>query len=121
MVQKERSAVTRRSRMKKKYRFQKPMSIRVVLEPDRESSGYTVVVPDLQGCLSQGDDLAHAIRMIRDAIECYLDADAELQPYRAPRGAIKRKLYLGWVDERGRPIKLPPLQTEPPRRRRSKR
>jgi len=41
-------------------------------EPDLEDGGYTVTVPALPGCISQGDTLDHARFMIQDAIECYL-------------------------------------------------
>jgi len=35
--------------------------------PCEEQDGYTVVVPDLPGCVSQGSDLAEAIEMAIDA------------------------------------------------------
>jgi len=35
--------------------------------PCEEQEGYTVVVPDLPGCVSQGSDLAEAIAMAIDA------------------------------------------------------
>lgn len=35
--------------------------------PCEEQEGYTVVVPDLPGCVSQGSDLAEAIEMAIDA------------------------------------------------------
>ena len=40
--------------------------------------GYSVWVPDLPGCCSQGDSLKEAIDNIKEAIELYLeDADPE--------------------------------------------
>jgi predicted RNase H-like HicB family nuclease len=48
------------------------MRLRVVLEPSDEG-GYTVVVPALPGCLSEGDTRDEALRNIREAIELYLE------------------------------------------------
>lgn len=39
---------------------------------EEEKGGYTVVVPDLQGCVTEGDDLAMAIEMAVDAASCWL-------------------------------------------------
>ncbi|GHU67406.1 antitoxin HicB [Clostridia bacterium] len=38
-----------------------------VFYPDEEEGGYTVEVPDLPGCVSEGDDMAEAILMAVDA------------------------------------------------------
>ena len=38
----------------------------VIFYPWDDGIGYTVEVPDLPGCVSEGDDLAEAIFMIRD-------------------------------------------------------
>lgn len=38
-----------------------------IFYPCEESSGYTVIVPDLQGCVSEGSNLADAIIMATDA------------------------------------------------------
>ncbi len=43
----------------------------VELEPQKEG-GYTVTVPVLPGCISEGDTLEEALRNIKDAIEGYL-------------------------------------------------
>ncbi len=45
---------------------------RAVLTPDLEVGGFTVEVPELPGCLTEGDDLAEAKRMTKDAIELWL-------------------------------------------------
>jgi DNA-binding transcriptional MerR regulator len=49
---------------------------RAVFTPDLEVGGYTVEVPELPGCRTEGDDLAEARRMTRDAIELWLSVDA---------------------------------------------
>ena len=35
---------------------------------------YTVTVPALPGCVTQGDNLRHAKEMVRDAIQLYLES-----------------------------------------------
>jgi predicted RNase H-like HicB family nuclease len=41
----------------------------IILDPDEEEGGYTVTVPALPGCVTQGDTLEEAIAMARDAIQ----------------------------------------------------
>ena len=48
------------------------MKIRIVLEPS-EDGGYTVYVPSLPGCISEGDTRGEALANIREAIELYLE------------------------------------------------
>ena len=48
------------------------MQINVVLEPS-EDGGYTVFVPALPGCISEGDTREEALENIREAIELYLE------------------------------------------------
>lgn len=48
------------------------MKLRVVLEPSEEG-GYTVYVPSLPGCVSEGDTEEEALVNIREAIELYLE------------------------------------------------
>ena len=48
------------------------MNLRVVLEPSDEG-GYTVYVPSLPGCISEGDTRKQALENIREAIELYLE------------------------------------------------
>ena len=48
------------------------MKLRVVLEPSEEG-GYTVYVPALPGCVSEGDTQEEALVNIREAIELYLE------------------------------------------------
>lgn len=48
------------------------MRLRIVLEPSEEG-GYTVTVPALPGCISEGNDLDDALANIREAIELYLE------------------------------------------------
>jgi len=48
------------------------MNLRVVLEPSEEG-GYTVLVPSLPGCISEGDTKEEALQNIREAIALYLE------------------------------------------------
>jgi len=48
------------------------MKIKVYLEPS-EDGGYTVIVPSLPGCISEGETKEEAIKNIREAIELYLE------------------------------------------------
>ena len=48
------------------------MKLTVVLEPSDEG-GYTVIVPSLPGCISEGDSRDEALANIKEAIELYLE------------------------------------------------
>ena len=48
------------------------MDVKVVLEACEEG-GYTVYVPSLPGCISEGDTREDALANIREAIELYLE------------------------------------------------
>jgi len=45
----------------------------VILEP-AEEGGFTVYVPALRGCVSEGDTEEEALENIKDAIHTWLDA-----------------------------------------------
>jgi len=46
--------------------------LKLALEPSDEG-GYTVYVPSLPGCISEGDTVEEALKNIREAIELYLE------------------------------------------------
>lgn len=48
------------------------MRFQVVLEPSDEG-GYTVYVPALPGCISEGETMQEALESIQEAIELYLE------------------------------------------------
>ena len=48
------------------------MKLTVMLEPSEEG-GFTVLVPALPGCISEGDTREEALKNIREAIELYLE------------------------------------------------
>jgi len=54
------------------------LKLKVVLEPSDEG-GYTVHVPSLPGCISEGETVDEAMKNVREAIELYLEpADDDL-------------------------------------------
>ena len=48
------------------------MKLKVVLEPSEEG-GYTVYVPSLPGCISEGETKEEALDNIKEAIDLYLE------------------------------------------------
>lgn len=48
------------------------MRFKVILEPSAEG-GYTVYVPSLPGCISEGETVEDALKNIQEAIELYLE------------------------------------------------
>jgi len=48
------------------------MNVSVLLEPSGDG-GYTVRVPSLPGCISEGDTREEALANIREALELYLE------------------------------------------------
>jgi DNA-binding transcriptional MerR regulator len=59
----------------------------VILAPEIEDGGYSVVCPALKGCRSQGDTKAEAIAMIKDAIQLWLKTNKELTSRRSLKRA----------------------------------
>jgi antitoxin HicB len=49
----------------------------VVLDPDPDEGGYTVTVPALPGCVTQGDTLDEAIANAREAIAAHVGGYAK--------------------------------------------
>jgi predicted RNase H-like HicB family nuclease len=47
------------------------MNYEVLLEPSKDG-GFTVTVPSLPGCISEGDTKDEALANIREAIDLYL-------------------------------------------------
>ena len=66
------------------------MNLRIVLEPSDEG-GYTVFVPALPGCISEGDNIDEALANIQEAIELYLEPMEEITEN---KNAIIRELVI---------------------------
>lgn len=58
------------------------MKLKVILEPSDEG-GFTVYVPSLPGCISEGDTLEEALENIRAAIDLYLEEEPLVLPEKA--------------------------------------
>ncbi|MBO8143309.1 MAG: type II toxin-antitoxin system HicB family antitoxin [Thermodesulfobacterium sp.] len=64
------------------------MKLKIVLEPS-EDGGYTVYVPSLPGCISEGDTVEEAIKNIKEAIELYLEpVEDDLIPFAEKKAEI---------------------------------
>lgn len=48
------------------------MRVKVIVEPSEEG-GYTVYIPSLPGCISEGESLEEALANIKEAAELYLE------------------------------------------------
>ncbi len=44
-----------------------------VFEPDRKSDGFTVTIPALPGCISEGDTFEAALKNIKEAAVLYIE------------------------------------------------
>ncbi|NJL82657.1 MAG: type II toxin-antitoxin system HicB family antitoxin [Chloroflexaceae bacterium] len=67
------------------------MKIKVVLEAS-DQGGFTVYVPSLPGCISEGDSLEEALDNIQEAIALYLESDEEELPTQS--GVLVREVVL---------------------------
>lgn len=63
----------------------------VVLEPDLEEGGYTVIVPALPGVVTEGDTLDEALSNARDAIRLCLE-DLVAQGEEIPESDVGARL-----------------------------
>lgn len=50
------------------------MECTIILDPDEESQGYTVTVPALPGCITQGRTREEAIERAKEAIALYIES-----------------------------------------------
>lgn len=51
-----------------------------IFEPDEEQGGYTVYIPALPGCISEGDTFEQAADNIREAAALYLEVMKARRP-----------------------------------------
>ena len=47
------------------------MKIKIILEEQLEG-GYTAHIPNLQGCISQGETISETLKNIKESLELYL-------------------------------------------------
>ena len=58
------------------------MKLQTIFEPSEEG-GFTVYVPSLPGCISEGDNLEEALKNIREAIDLFLEEEPLVLPEKA--------------------------------------
>lgn len=64
-----------------------PLAYSIIIEPlpPEDGGGFLARVPDLPGCMSDGDTPQEAATNVQDAIEAWLEAAADLgRPVPAP-------------------------------------
>lgn len=67
----------------------------IILEPDVEEGGYTVTVPALPGCITQGETVEQCVERAREAIEGFIEslkADGEVIPEEMELPVHEKKL-----------------------------
>jgi predicted RNase H-like HicB family nuclease len=64
------------------------MKFYVMLEPCKEG-GYTVTVPGLEGCITEGDNEKEALENAKEAIECYLEGIEKVNQIKTGRNRLK--------------------------------
>jgi antitoxin HicB len=69
MVQRKKSKHSKISR--------KVYSYTAVFEPDKKAGGFTVTIPNLPGCISEGDTFEQALSNIKEAARLYLEVMKE--------------------------------------------
>lgn len=70
------------------------MQLKIVYEVSDEG-GYTVYVPALPGCISEGDSVDEARANIREAIALYLEPDDDPEaPLTAPAGSFVEEISI---------------------------
>ena len=52
-------------------------SFTIILHPESEDGGYSVTVPALPGCYSQGDTIEDAIARAKEAIQLHIEGLVE--------------------------------------------
>lgn len=67
------------------------LTYEVVLQPSPDEGGYTVYVPALRGCVSEGDTEEEALENIKDAISVWLDSWEDVAK---AQGALVRQVVV---------------------------
>ena len=63
------------------------MRYTILLDPDQDGAGYTVIVPALPGCITEGVTIDEAMANAREAIACHVEgllASGDDVPREAP-------------------------------------
>ena len=49
-------------------------TFKVILEPEKENGGYSVTVPALPGCATQGESIGECLARAKEAVELFIEA-----------------------------------------------
>ena len=66
----------------------------VVILDKAEEGGFNVTVPALDGCFTQGDTEADALKNAKEAIVCYLEGLEKVNQIKTAPGAITRDVEI---------------------------
>ena len=76
-------SITRQKKIQKKvYKYT------AIFEPDQEVGGYTVTIPSLPGCISEGDTFEKALKNIQEAASLYLEVMKKKEKIPTEQSAI---------------------------------
>lgn len=67
------------------------MRFNIILEPD-EDGGFSVTVPALDGCFTQGETEEEAIKNAKEAILCYLEGLEKVNQIKSKPKTILREV-----------------------------
>lgn len=71
------------------------MNYRIELIPDKDEGGYVAYIPDLPGCISQGETEAEALKMVEEAKALWIETTLENgKQVPLPRDAFSGKLNI---------------------------
>lgn len=67
----------------------KPQDYEIAIRPltEAEGGGFAATVPELPGCMSDGETSQEALENVRDAIACWMEAAEEMGRSVPPRHA----------------------------------
>jgi predicted RNase H-like HicB family nuclease len=73
----------------------------IFIAPDANCSSYSVLFPDLPGCISAGNSLEHAFLMAGEALELHLDGMAQDDEKRPAPSSLEQARRLFITDYEG--------------------
>ena len=70
--------------MKKHKLTHKIYQYTAVFEPDKKTGGFTVTIPALPGCISEGDSFENALNNIQEAASLYIEVMRDKDNFEIP-------------------------------------
>ena len=70
--------------MKKQKLTHKIYQYTAVFEPDKKTGGFTVTIPSLPGCISEGDNFEDALNNIQEAASLYIEIMRDKDNFEIP-------------------------------------